>query len=245
MKWNYKNTQSTQRGSLTGFVCGLLVLVALVGFSGRPAEADIIRYSDVNGEHVNFVEITEFSRGRSEMFGQPEANSDSISMPAFGFNATACGGLDFHQGLLELTIEAKPGQLIDSIELSEFGSYFQFGELTDIQVHTSAFVEIHGEVFDADSVFANAGEANGNWNQSFQIRFPATDRLRLVVDSQMLAFAGSDQVAFIDKTGMTVRVSTVSVPEPEVVTGLASFALLGLLFARRRRDRFGQQLRHA
>ncbi len=214
-----------------------LVVVLLAScMAGKQAKADIIHYDDVEGYTVDFVEIMEMSNSSGELFGQPEANSDSISMPALGFNASANNGVEFKQGLMEMTIVAEQGTKINSIKLQEFGSFFLFGDDTDAIVHTSAFVEIGDQVFDAQSTFSQSGSGQGNWDQSFELAFPEAEKIRLVIDTQVLASADDGEVAFVDKIGMNVQISSVSaVPEPSATLALASTLLFGLAWARRRK----------
>jgi len=218
-------------------ICLVAISFAIPIVIQSEIRADITTYSDVAGDNVTFENIFEVSMGPAVMFGQPTALSDSINIPTTGFSANASASLDFHQGLIAMDIKADSGSLINSLDVKEFGTYFNFGATSTSMVNTSAFVVADGVVYDANDMFSNVGSGAGNWEQSFSLMFPETQQVRLVVDSQIFALAGPGEVAFINKSGLDVNVGTVSaVPEPEAMTGLASLAIAGLVFARRRRN---------
>ena len=216
------------------------LLIPLLFFTTvRPTDGDIFCYADVAGSTVEFVDIMEMSDEDVPLYGEPSVNLDSLLFPGFGFSTSAIGAgaadLEFKQGLLELTIRADPGRKINSIEIEEFGSYFLFGATPSVFVSTSGFATADGDTFDGNAQFTDTGTGSGNWMHSFTLNFPETEEVRLVLDSQILAFANNSEVAFVDKLGININVSTVSVPEPSGLLALTSTVLLGLVLARRRK----------
>ena len=202
------------------------------------ANADFV-YSDVDGDFFDAVDISEVSASSEAMFGQPEAEDSKMTMPGFGFRASAIGTADFHSGLLEMTIFAEPGEMIRGIKVTEFGSFLNFGNTATSLIHTSAFVEVDGEVFSANTFFQADGTDIGNWEQELEFSFPETNSFRLVIDSQILAVATGADVAFIDQAGLAIQFNSVSsVPEPGsgmiLLTVLMTACVLG---ARRKGNR--------
>lgn len=230
-----KTTQPKRDTYLAKFLI-LLATVSALFFMVHQVTADVIEYCDVDGDTVSFKDIIEVSFEASPLFGQPAADQDKLLIPNFGFNSVASNSLDFHQGMMQMSVHADPGTYLNSVDLAEFGTYFLFGEGTTAAVHTSAFVIADGEIYDADSLFATAGTGTGNWSQDFSIAFPQTDEITLVIDSQIFAHALTDEVAFIGKGGMMISVNSISVvPEPAMVSGIASMLCIALMFGFRRK----------
>ncbi len=214
----------------------LLAMIVVI-FASVPASAvaDFV-YCDVDGSHFDAIDISEISASPDAMFGQPKADDSNIAMPGFGFRSEAIGNMDFHAGLMEMTVFAEPGELFDGIKVTGFGTFLNFGSTATSLIHTSAFVEVNGEVFSANSLFQQNGTGVGNWEQEFEFSFPETDSFRLVIDSQILATAAGTDVAFIDQGGLAVSFNSVSsVPEPDAWLALVSTVLFGLIFNYRRK----------
>ena len=207
-----------------------------------PASADVFHYDDFCGEELRFTEIFEVSGGPDRMYGQPSAPGDLLSIPFENFQVTANSSLEFRQGLLEMTITADDNQQFDSIRLVEFGSYLMFGSSANALLNSSAFVVVDGEVYDAAGQLEFTGGSSGSWQQELELLFPATNQVRLVIDSQLLATAGLDETAFLNKAGSSISFGSVTAaPEPTPALAIIAFSLAGLVYCRRAKLRSTEQ----
>ncbi len=215
---------------------GIPALLVAMCLLVQSAWADTFNYADVDAGNLLFSDISETNDSTFPLFGPPELLEEVLFLQGTGFQSnTTNSSFDFVQGVLSMTIEADPGTVFDSIQVEEFGSYFVFGDDSAAVVSTQGFVEANGEFYFGEMTFDSLG-GNGVWDSSFTISFPETDRINLLINSQIFSTAtsGSEQVAFIDKSGTMITVGGRSaVPEP----GNAAMLILasGLIATIRRR----------
>jgi hypothetical protein len=118
-------------------VCTLAFLAAAsIGWlSSQTVLAAPINYGSFMGNTVTYVDVTEDSNSGDTppLFGAPTVSGDSLDFDPVGFdaNATGPGGVDITDGNLTFMVVAKPGKLIDNIQLSEAGDTTLAGFGTD------------------------------------------------------------------------------------------------------------------
>ncbi len=202
----------------------LTVLVAAAVIA-NPTQADVVCYPDLSGDNVLFQDIVESSMEVGPLYGNPTVSGDQISFPAAGFAVQSINGdISFMNGRLDMTIRAKPGQLIDSLTFEEFGSFFLQGPDATAISSAVAMLTADGTNLFGSMTLDTSMPGSDAWNETMTINFDPTDEVRLVYDSRLFAAAGLGSVAFIDKGGINISVgSFAAVPEP------ASCSLLGLL----------------
>ena len=210
----------------------LVVFLVSLGFVSS-AFADTLNYGDFTGSNVEFIDVTEISNDPLPLFGVPKVIGDSLDFPTPGFiSESTAGDIDFLDGRLRFDIVAAPGLLIDSISLSEFGAYFNFGDDSISIASAIAFVQVGTQLFDASFVFEETGTGSGPWMEDLVIDIPNSRQVTFVMDNQLFTRADDAGVAFIDKKGLRITVQTI----PEPATGLIGLGLLsGLVIGRRRR----------
>ena len=200
----------------------LVVTIAI----GQPSLADTVHYADLEGDSVFFEFISETSLGCGPLFDEPSISGDTIKFPGFGFASQAVNGdVSLINGRLDMTIRAKPGEQIESITFSEFGSLFLQGNSS--AVTSSAVVNAHadGQLYTGSMLFDSAATGNSAWSDWMTLEFDQpTNEVELVFDSRLFAVAGIGDAAFIDKGGIEISVNTISqIPEP------GSFGLLAIV----------------
>lgn len=108
-------------------------LVALISF--QASQAAPINYGDFMGNTVTYVGVTEDSNSGDPvpLFGQPQVFGDTLDFNPNGFSASAtgAGGNDITDGNLTFMVVAKPGKVINSLNLAEAGDTTLSGFGTD------------------------------------------------------------------------------------------------------------------
>ena len=190
-----------------------------------------------DGAYDNIVETS--ITDTPPLYGAPSAGAgNELVFPMPGFSASAANSSsDITSGALELTFDADPGKRIDTISLSEAGSYNivgdagvtaagtmtvrYFDELTQ-QLETIAAPILM--MTDPVGGFPVEGAGAGTWQGSSLIDLGAlgidTTHVILALDNSLIASAGPDASAQISKDAFAINVTTI--PEP------ASLALMGL-----------------
>jgi hypothetical protein len=95
-----------------------------IGFCAGTSSAAPINYGDFVGTTVTYKMVTEDSNSGDTppLFGAPSISGDSLDFNPVGFGAsTSGGGVDVTDGNLVFMVEAKPGNGILNIQISEFG----------------------------------------------------------------------------------------------------------------------------
>jgi hypothetical protein len=130
------------------FACALGV--GVLTFSGA-AEAAFVSYTPQNGSSVNFTTISESSIEPTSLgnalYNQPSAIGDALVFSELNFRAQSTGPqrdfdfVDFVDGQLNVTIEAKPLYFINDLTVAEFGDYtLQAGAITPGAAYASVTV---------------------------------------------------------------------------------------------------------
>ncbi|MEX0652523.1 MAG: PEP-CTERM sorting domain-containing protein [Phycisphaeraceae bacterium] len=232
--------------------CGL-VLVVVALFAAQPAFAAPLVHGDFEGASVWFNDVREDSATDTPPLYQEVGESITVSSSTVGgttvdrlnfspdadFAAFApqAGGLssDTTDGVLRFTLEAKEGQTITGVELSEFGDW-SITVLVDgqglVTVGGALFAEEGGNL--AQTSIAASGlpgptdsTSSGTWNGSAELDLSnfSGQTIDIVINNTLQA-AADDATAFIAKKGFQVDVT--SVPEPGTLLLMASGALLML-----------------
>ena len=158
-------------------------------------------YSDVFGDTIDFVNINESTGGG--LFGQPDAVGDDLSFPVSGFSAEAVdGAIDFLNGIVSLDVSANSGQTFSSIELDEFGVYFNTGNSVS-SVDAFLTVVTDDGTF-SDSFSFSFGDGSGVWQGLAEVVFPETDSAQVFIHNILLSDAEVGEVASVSYTHLTL-----------------------------------------
>lgn len=114
----------------------LAVIAAILTLVAAPSVFAVpINYNDFEGTTVWYRDVTEDTNtgDTQPLFGMPTISGDALDFNPIGFSASASGanGVDQTDGQLFFMIEAKPGQGIGSIVLTEAGDVTLTGFGTD------------------------------------------------------------------------------------------------------------------
>jgi len=122
-----------------------IILFALIA---APAAAVPINYGNYVGITVSYLQVMEDSvTDPTPLFGAPNLSGDTLDFNPVGFGASSTGGgaPDATDGNLAFMIEAKPGNILDEVVLSEAGDYTIFGTggvATQVTVSAPVFIDI-------------------------------------------------------------------------------------------------------
>ena len=212
-------------------ISALIVVVALMS-STAVAQ---FNYTDVSGTNITYTNIFETTNTNDPLFGQPTANGDNLDFPATGFSANAVDAeIDFLNGSIDLTASANSGQTFNSIELSEFGVYFNSGASAFSSVTTFLFVTVDGMTYSDSVTQSFSGTGSGAWDASFKITVPDTETAHIQIHNILLSDAGPGEVASISKRDVDLIINGGGViPEPTSAAILFA-GLLGTTLRRRR-----------
>lgn len=232
-----------------------------------PAQAAVtINYAPppIPSNNVMFTVVNESSGTNTPpLYGPPDnpAPNDTLHFSNMsGFTATSSDGnpgIDFVDGLLNATVQAKRGSFITGFDLSEFGDW-SLGRLLNATGSASAyptspgiFVTITGIngspvsgsptlvpiTYTPTPPYTFAGTElvrTGSWSgtSSFAITTPNVTEIQINLNNQLYAASEAGTSASISKKGLGLHIDSVQVPEP---ASLAIFGLVGLLSTCRRR----------
>ncbi len=219
-------------------------------------------YPDVMGSTVLFSDIVESASPGDTvpLFGGPTPVGDALDFsPTASFSASSLdgGASDQTDGQLAVTIEAKPGYVIDAIEITEVGFStltvaFSGDALTKVESFAVLSVlEVAGGpvAVPADSLFLDflpknlfqhsvdaAGEISftEEWTGSaeFDPSGPVTKVGLTLSNNLFAATTGSATQATLSKDNVRVSVKTSEIPEPTgvllMVIGAAIVGMFGM-----------------
>ncbi|TWU25812.1 hypothetical protein [Bythopirellula polymerisocia] len=142
-----------------------LACTAIFAFALIPAisQATPINYGDFDGTTVMYLDVTEDSvTDNTPLFGAPTISGDALDFNPIGFGAFAsgAGGNDMTDGQLFFMIQAKQGQGINTVLLSEAGDTGLAGFGTD-----ATYTEVKGLVT-VDILATNVGPVSINHQAS-------------------------------------------------------------------------------
>jgi hypothetical protein len=239
-----------------------LACLALCLVCATSARATTI-HSNVSGATVNFTDISEGSpSGDPEpLYGQPSAVGDTLVFPTtsnFAASSLDGGASDQTDGKLTLTMEAKAGYTLTSLNISE-------GGLTTLNAPFGgdAFTQVVGfavvKVLEIDNLpvvlpavqsFMSFSPLGGQyllssiggssyatgWTGTLTSLFPAgTTKALVTLNNNLFAASlGNGTRAFIDKKAFEIDIETELVPEPTTVA-LGLFAAGGVALTSLRR----------
>jgi hypothetical protein len=228
--------------------------------------AILIDPGDFPGDGVVFLEVSEDSPtdpGALPLFGSPIVSGASLDFDGLSFESFSdAGGFHLTYGRLTTGIEAQNGNSIDTISMSEAGTYTLFG-MTEAAARASVgaiaflnILEVDGIGITPINVQANlifpsssdefvlpmGGEAGGTWNG--ELTLDVTQALQdeniqgratkvwLTVDDILFAMSDPGAESFIDKTDLDISVQLIPEPTPLALLGTG---LMGLFFMGERR----------
>jgi hypothetical protein len=241
----------------------IAVLVGGVGLlSAAPAALAVtINHGDYVGINIKFTnvrETTQTTGDPDELFGAPTLSGDSLLFfpSAFSASALGAGGEDSTASQLQILLEAKPNEFIDTIKLTEFGDTVLSGlgtAATNTAVNISGAVTVMEDAngvivpviipflgtFNPKNTFALPGDEEATvWSGSIFIDVasvvPNATVAMFSLDNQLDAFSEDGTSALIQKkvvSGPSVALEVI--PEPSTVFLLGG-GLLALAFGRRR-----------
>ena len=217
---------------MTRFLKISSLIVALV-FTCSAIQAQIA-HPDTFGTNTSFTNIFETTNTNAPLFGAPTASGDNLDFPAGGFSANAVNGaVDFLNGSIALDVTANSGQTFNSVELNEFGVYFNSGATAESSVTTFIFVTVDGQTFTDSVTQTFTGTGNGVWNASFKVDLPDAENASISFHNVLLSTAGAGEVASISKRDVDLTINTTPVPEP-TAAALLFAGLMGTTLRRRR-----------
>ena len=211
-------------------------LMVAVAFLCSSVQADSFDYSDVSGTNIAYSNIFETTNTDDPLFGAPSASGDNLDFPSTGFSANAVNEqVDFLNGTIDLVATANSGQTFNSVELNEFGVYFNSGDSAMSSVTTFIFVTVDGETFTDSITQTFEGTGSGAWNASFKIEVPDTDSAIIQFHNILLSSAGAGDVASISKRDVDLVLNADGNPVPEPTAAVVLMAgLMGTALRRRR-----------
>ena len=214
-------------------IAGLFVLATLISASTAVGQ---FNHPDALGTTFDYTNIFETTNTNGPLFGAPTANGNNLDFPAAGFAANATGpSVDFLNGMIELDVSSNTGQTFNSIELSEFGVYFNSGASAFSSVTTFLFVTVGGQTFSDSVTQSFSGTGSGVWDASFKIAIPDTLDATVQIHNILLSEAGPGDVASISKRDVDLFVGGDGPVVPEPTSAAILFAgLLGTALRRRR-----------
>lgn len=106
-----------------------LVVAALLCFCGASAFAASINYGNYAANNVTYVSVTEDSDTDAvPLFGAPITSGDALVFSPTNFASSTAGpGSDITDGSLFTTIVAHSGQVIEAVQINEYGDYTLVG----------------------------------------------------------------------------------------------------------------------
>jgi hypothetical protein len=213
-----------------------------IGFSGT-AKAAMHVFPDQMTANLVYSSIEETNGSiivGYTYYGGVGTSGEALTFEANNFRVESFGGVEAVDARVSFTVTAKPGQLIDSVTVTEGGRAAAFGEGSFVDVHTGGFALIDGNLSgsesDSYSLAAPAvGLATDFWELSYTFNFEPTDEVSISLDNALFAFAIPEPngYAFIDKKGFIINVGTV--PEPSSALALLFASGAGVCVRRRRR----------
>jgi hypothetical protein len=225
-------------------------------------QAASISYGNFSGVNVNFNGVEESSlTDPVPLYDAPSVSGDSLLFSPLNFAAKASGGIDFTDGRLTTSIEAKPGRALSYISVYELGDYFLFGAGSTAQIAAPLFIridEIDGKAigtpinYNTSLTFTGGGNytvpGSGTWEGSAKVDLAAilacagitkgsATKVQVTMDNSLLAFAPVNGLAFIKKKDIgdvALTIGTEPIPEPaSLVLAALGFAALALRARRR------------
>lgn len=220
-------------------------LMLAVFLAASPALAATISYGNLSGASVDFLSISESATTDPvPLYGTPGVSGDSLIFGPGSFTSAASGvAADTTSGRISVTLQAKPGQLLGKIVITESGDYSLFGGLAAIGSPT-ATAQVSGLLTVTPLVPVGApqsastvvspiqplfvvggGNASGSWSGSAVIDLKGLNvtRAQLVLNNVLQTSTSSGADARIRKTALTI-----TVPEPTTAL-LMAVGIAGLL----------------
>ncbi len=214
--------------------CFALLLVPC--FLVSSLHGNMVNYGNFSGNTVDFSNVMENSTSPLPLFGAPTVMGDTLDFDVPGFTSqSTAGGVDFLTGQLSFTVTATGNNLLDSISILEFGSYFGFGDDSVSSVAGSAWVQIGNQIYNGNFAFQNDGTGSGTWSDNFVINFPDAQQVTFYLDNSLFTLADASGAAFIDKRGVLITANTVSTAIPEPTALLLGIPVLAGICLRRNR----------
>jgi len=179
------------------------------------------------------------------LFGTPTFINDTLFFNPSEFVASSSGGFDLTNSTLALTVTANDGYVLNGFGLVEEGDYFYFdGGAVAVggQLRVKTLDPLVSTTTDALSIGSTAPTTMAtfgttDWTADAYVGTANATTAFVTIENLLLAQAAQDSLAFIEKKGVQLNVSTAPVPEPETYAMmLAGLGMLGFV-ARRRMDR--------
>ncbi|MFA9479610.1 PEP-CTERM sorting domain-containing protein [Phycisphaerales bacterium AB-hyl4] len=238
----------------------LLAFCMVLGMTASATFAAPINYGNFEGQGVWFNDVREDSSTSTpplyqepgvpitvssstsgstvvdQLVFSPDADFASFSPTSTGANA------DTTDGVLKFTLQAKPGQTISSVRLTEFGDWSLV-----VLSGGEAIVNVGGGLFAVEGANSSQSTINvsglpanftttssGTWNGWAELDLSAFagDAIKISLDNT-LQTASMNGAAFIAKKGFAIEVT--SVPEPGTMILLAGGAV-AMLYRRGRQN---------
>lgn len=146
------------------FIFATATCVALA-LAASQANAAMV-YGNFSGDTVDYIAVTEDTNTGDTLplFGAPTVSGDSLDFDPVGFSASSSGGgaPDFTDGQLSFMIEAKSGNVINSLLLTEAGDTSLgrgLGSLDDAETEVTADIFI--DILEVDGVPINQINVSG------------------------------------------------------------------------------------
>lgn len=210
-------------------------LVTVVALFTSTATADLFEWDDVAVNGITYTNIFETTNTDGPLWGQPQEEAGFLDFDVIGFSANAVDGdVDFLNGMINLNASSNSGQTFNSVQLDEFGIFFNNGDTAFSSVTTFLFVTVNGQTFSEMTTQEFAGTGTGAWDFSLKVDIPDTDKAFIQIHNILLAEAGPGDVASISKRDANLRI-----PDGEIIPEPTSAAILfaGLMGVALRRRR--------
>ncbi len=237
-------------------LAAIVALCAVLGVGACPAllTADIVHYGNFAGTNVQFLGVQESSSAIgngagqfSELYGSPSVLGNKLVFSPSLFEALSQGAQNsMVNGQLSFNLQASPGYQIAGILISEIGDYTLStpfpGGAAFAGDAMSGFVQNQNGMYTNSSSFTQMqlnsdgpGVFGAIWNNNLHLAFTPVSSLVFDLDNTLNAASLAGSAAIIRKTGVTVEVLLVAIPEPGAALGMMSLVgLVGLIRIRRR-----------
>jgi len=183
-----------------------------------------------------------WSNGGSDigLFGSPLlVGGDTFVFFPSGFRAEAQnGGSTATYDRLQFEVEAHAGFVFSDIRVTEYGDYGVIGAGGQVSAGGTLFVtDLIGGGSYTDNIITNPGSpifsGLGNWQGDAAVSLApsSSTRLRVTLNNNLVAIAGANGIAYIEKKVFGSAVGITIVPTP----GSMAMVMIGGLVATRRR----------
>ncbi len=206
--------------------------LAAVALSTLCAAASIchgetIPYGDFAGDHVNFFGVTE-THGQTGVafFGVPSVAGDSLSTQNANFSLLGeDGDFLFLESRLTMEVRAHPGEMINSVTISESGSFAAIGADAVSSVVALAWVDAGGGLLSETFDRTHNGSGSGTWNGSMTFSFAPATSVLITLDNQLFVSSEIDGMASINKAPLSIDIGIVPAPGTLAILGLGTLGM--------------------